>query len=143
MQFLFFGKIVAIGNENPAQMLEIVNEILSESDRVADVCDPLIDEVLADLEAESEYQSYLADPGKAGGDLEVDDVDDMDDIIQTMSEPGETQMSREEITDAIIDAYQRGDMDEVKRLESMLKESVDLSSFEAFVIRERKGFFNR
>jgi len=143
VQFLFFGKIVAIGNENPAQMLEIVNEILSESDRVADVCDPLIDEVLADLEAESEYQSYLADPGKAGGDLEVDDVDDMDDIIQTMSEPGETQMSREEITDAIIDAYQRGDMDEVKRLESMLKESVDLSSFEAFVIRERKGFFNR
>lgn len=133
VQFLFFGKIVAIGNEDPAQMLEIVNEILSESDRVASVCDPLIDEVLADLEAESEYQSHLADPGKAGEDLEADDVDDMDDIIQTMSYPGETQMSREEITDAIIDAYQRGDMDEVKRLESMLKESVDLSDFKAFI----------
>lgn len=132
VQFLFFGKIVTIGNDDPARMLEIVNEILSESDEVSELCDPIIDEVLADLEAESEYQDYTALPGDSEQSMGQSNVDDSDDIISRIGAPEEARMSREEITDAIIDAYERGDMETVRRLESMLKESVDIRDFTAF-----------
>ena len=133
VQFLFFGKIVTIGNEDPVKMLEIVNEILSESDAVGELCDPLIDEVLEDLAAESEYQRYAARPEDSEKDMGGSDAEDSDDIIPRIEAPEEAQMSRDEITDAIIDAYERGDMEAVRRLESMLKESVEVSDFTAFI----------
>jgi hypothetical protein len=103
VNFLFFGKIAMLGQEDASEMLTLVNAILSESSEAAEFCDPIINEVLDELNQEDEYQRSL------GGDEETEEV----------SRPQSTQqatLSQAEVTDAIIDAYEKGDMEEVARL---------------------------
>lgn len=110
LNFLFFGKIAMLGQEDAREMLSLVNEILTESPRAKELCAPLILAVIRDLEEEEEYQ-----------------------LSQKRTEPSSTAyvepaepstLSRDEISDAIIDAYSRGDIQEVERLRRLLGESL-------------------
>ena len=127
INFLFFGKIAMMGQENAKEMLDIVNAILSESPEATELCDPIIEEVLSDLNQEDEYQRSLA-----GGSQEERYEDEEEDETTTTGSK-ETQMSQDELNNAIINAYEEGDMEEVRRLRGLLGESQVLS-FQAWKI---------
>lgn len=102
VNFLFFGKIAMLGQEDAREMLTLVNAILSESSEAAELCDPIINEVLDDLNQEDEYQRSIA------GDTR--DEEEPTNLTQKKT------LSQEEVNDAIMDAYEKGDMEEVARL---------------------------
>lgn len=120
LNFLFFGKIAMMGQDDAREMLTLMNEILTESDRARELCDPIIREVIRDLEQEAEYQS-----SKGAASREIEDIDDEDEepTWSPSTELSRDDMTQDEINDAIIDAYTRGDMQEVERLRRMLGES--------------------
>jgi hypothetical protein len=91
-----------LGQEDASEMLTLVNAILSESSEAAELCDPIINEVLDDLNQEDEYQRSIA------GDTR--DEEEPTNLTQKKT------LSQEEVNDAIMDAYEKGDMEEVARL---------------------------
>jgi len=116
LNFIFFGKIAMLGQEDAREMLELVNAILSESPDAKELCDPLIKSALMDLEQEAEYQASKSSFDKPESTLSKD--------IEKIEEPSRPDMSKEELNNAIIDAYSRGDMEEVERLRKFLGESI-------------------
>lgn len=131
LNFLFFGKLVAIAREGDnKEFLRRINDILSENAKAIEDSDPLIEEALDDLEQEAKYQSELRGEGSDEtdvpyGELEYEEEEETSDYEPTDYErpPSGSQMSKDEIANAIIDAYQRGDMEEAQRLRAMLPES--------------------
>jgi hypothetical protein len=105
-----------LGQEDAREMLELVNAILSESPDAKELCDPLIKSALMDLEQEAEYQASKSSFDKPESTLSKD--------IEKIEEPSRPDMSKEELNNAIIDAYSRGDMEEVERLRKFLGESI-------------------
>jgi hypothetical protein len=124
VNFLFFGKIAMVGQEDAKEMLDIVNAILSESPEAIELCDPIIEEVLNDLNQEDEYQRSL----KGGNDYSSSDYEEEADEPEMEAPARKSNLSSQEINDAILDAYERGDMAEVARLrKEYLGESFNLS----------------
>lgn len=122
VNFLFFGKIAMLGQEDAKEMLDLVNAILSESSDAIELCDPIIEEVLNDLNQEDEYQRSL----QGGSQYGDSDYKETEDPTSTLSQ--DIKLSPEEVNNAILDAYEKGDMAEVKRLrKEYLGESVVLS----------------
>jgi len=134
MSFLFFGKLVAVAKEEPKRFLTMVNNILSDDSRSPSECSPLIEEALDDLEQEKQYQR------EKRGELDPRSEDyydeEEDDVTYPEEFPGYTGqstgdllkadasgMSKDEIANAIIDAYERGDTEEAERLRGLLPES--------------------
>lgn len=123
VNFLFFGKIAMLGQEDAKEMLDVVNAILSESPEAIELCDPIIEEVLNDLNQEDEYQRSL----KGGNDYTLSDYEEEDEEPE-MEMPSRLDLSQDEINNAIIDAHSRGDKAEVARLRrEYLGESFNLS----------------
>jgi hypothetical protein len=122
VNFLFFGKIAMLGQDNAKEMLDLVNAILSESPEAIELCNPIIEEVLNDLNQEDEYQRSLkGDTGYPSSNYEEEPDD-------SLNIPTRSNLSKEEVSNAIIDAYEKGDMEEVKRLrKEYLGESMILS----------------
>jgi len=116
LNFIFFGKIAMLGQEDAREMLELVNAILSESPDAKELCDPLIKSALMDLEQEAEYQASKSSFDKPESAPSKD--------IEKIEEPSRPDMSKEELNNAIIDAYSRGDMEEVERLRKFLGEAI-------------------
>jgi hypothetical protein len=111
VDYLFFNELAQLGQEDPKEFLDLVNGILSESKEADTECKPLIEKVLKSIDQEAEYQSWKR------GETEVKPE------FPAPTEPTQ-RMSKDEIADAIIDAYQRGDEEEVARLRRLLKESI-------------------
>ena len=135
VNFLFFGKLIAIAREGDAKdFLRRVNDILNENAKAKEDCDSLIEEVLEDLEQEARYQRGEVENEPAGYDYSYDDTDDEPEMEIPKASPrtGVEGMSKDEIADAIIDAYQRGDMEEADRLRGMLPESYRFPRFEEY-----------
>lgn len=105
VNFLFFGKIAMLGQDDAKEMLTLVNAILSESPEAVELCDPIIMEVLDDLNQEDEYQRSLT----RGEDSNREDT-------PIQRETAKAQMSQDEVMNAIMDAYEKGDMEEVAKL---------------------------
>jgi hypothetical protein len=145
LNFLFFGKLVAIAKEEPKKFLKIMNDILSENDEAVRKCAPIIEESLDDLEQEKQYQrEQRGDVDTRSDDYYEDDEDD-DEVTYPEEIPGYTgqstddllkadtsRMSKDEIANAIIDAYQRGDTEEAERLRGLLPESLRFPRFEEY-----------
>ena len=145
LNFLFFGKLVAIAKEEPKKFLKLMNDILSENDEAVRKCAPIIEETLDDLEQEKQYQrEQRGEVGPSSDDYYEDDEED-DEVTYPEEIPGYTgqstddllkadtsRMSKDEIANAIIDAYQRGDTDEAERLRGLLPESFRFPRFEEY-----------
>ena len=150
LNFIFFGKLVAISKEDRKEFLRIVNNILSENDEAVRECTSLIEESMEDIEQEARYQrgetenepadSYLEDEEDKEDDREVYYPEDFhsDDLPQNDI----SKMSRDEIANAIIDAYQNDDEAEIARLRRMLPESYRFPRFNDYskLFENRKRF---
>lgn len=140
VNFLFFGKLVAIAREGDTEdFLRRINDILSENAKAVEDCDPLIEEALEDLEQEGLYQAELRGEKPQDADYGYDeDNDDYDEPAEEetgeepTSAPNYSMMSQDEIANAIIDAYERGDEAEAQRLRKMLPESYRFPRFKEF-----------
>ena len=147
LNFIFFGKLVAISKEDPKEFLRIVNNILSENDEAVRECTSLIEDSMEDIEQEARYQRGETENEPADSYLE-DEEDDRevyypedfhsDDLPQNDI----SKMSRDEIANAIIDAYQNGDEAEIARLRRMLPESYRFPRFNDYskLFENRKRF---
>lgn len=139
LNFLFFGKIAMMGQEDAREMLTLMNAILSESDEARELCDPIIKEVISDLEQEAEYQQ-----SKGRADIPQEEYGEEEDE-ETPSwgsyepEPSRDDMTQDEINDAIIDAYSRGDMKEVERLRRLLGESLSFPRLTLRALFEKRS----
>jgi hypothetical protein len=132
LHWLFFGKLALM--QPASKMLEIINDILKKSmeegDVISRLADPVVKEVLEDLEGEKEYQR-----SKNSEDSEdEEDDEEYDDVSRTSTAPkgfednklkGKekdlSDLSRSEINSLIDDALDRGDFKEVKRLSDHLE----------------------
>ena len=145
LNFLFFGKLVAIAKEEPKKFLKIMNDILSENDEAVRKCAPIIEETLDDLEQEKQYQREQRGEMDTRSDDYYEDDEDDDEVTYPEEIPGYTgqstddllkadtsRMSKDEIANAIIDAYQRGDTEEAERLRGLLPESLRFPRFEEY-----------
>ena len=107
--WMVFGLLATAHQEDASQMLKIVYAVLIEDkSSIESLFYPIVEDSLRNLDAEGEYQRSIK-----GGDQQADSM--INDEPSTASEP-EEDLSPDEVNDAIIDAYSRGDMEEVKRL---------------------------
>jgi hypothetical protein len=103
INFLFFGKIAMLGQEDAKEMLTVVNAILSESEESIKLCNPIIEEVLSDLDQEEEYQrSQRGDTRQEAPEYTEDEEPEV------MSSGRDVELSQDEINDLIMDAYEKG-----------------------------------
>ena len=146
LNFIFFGKLVAISKEDPKEFLRIVNNILSENDEAVRECTSLIDDSMEDIEQEARYQRGETENEPANSYLE--DEDDREVYYPEDFPSGDlpqndiSKMSKDEIANAIIDAYQNGDEAEIARLRRMLPESYRFPRFNDYskLFENRKRF---
>lgn len=150
LNFIFFGKLVAISKEDPKEFLRIVNNILSENDEAVRECTSLIEDSMEDIEQEARYQrgeteneptdSYLEDEEDEEDDREVYYPEDFP--SGDLPQNDISKMSKDEIANAIIDAYQNGDEAEIARLRRMLPESYRFPRFNDYskLFENRKRF---
>ena len=146
LNFIFFGKLVAISKEDPKEFLRIVNNILSENDEAVRECTSLIEESMEDIEQEARYQRGETENEPADSYLE--DEDDREVYYPEDFPSGDlpqndiSKMSKDEIANAIIDAYQNGDEAEIARLRRMLPESYRFPRFNDYskLFENRKRF---
>jgi hypothetical protein len=135
LHWLFFGKLALI---QPAKkMLEIVNDILKKGmtgDEIRSrIADPLIKEILEDLEAEKEYQKSKETEEESEYEEDQDD-EDYDEKSRTAEAPKDfednklkgkerelSDLAPSEIEDLIDQALDRGDFKEVKKLSDHLE----------------------
>ena len=138
VNFLFFGKLAMMGQEDAREFLTLVNAILSESGEAEEMCDPIIRSVLQDLAAEDEYQASKNMPMGAEEVGAEDDVN-LDDLFGSEEGPA-PKMSKQEIQDAIDAALESGDFGEVERLTKLLGEGYRFPrlSFASILFEGRK-----
>ena len=122
LNYLFFNAISMIGQEEPRKMLEIVNAILSESAEAQELCDPLVRGAIKHLEQEEEYQSFKK--GQA-----APTYSETPEISEEPEEDDYGHLTKDELNDMIIDAYERNDMKEVERLRKMLGEALNITHY--------------
>jgi hypothetical protein len=137
INFLFFGKLAMMGQEDAREFLTLVNAILSESGEAEELCDPIIRSVLQDLAAEEEYQAY-----KGGASREPMGTEYQQSELPSYSKEDapETKMSKREIEQAIDNALDAGDFNEVERLSKLLGEGYTFPrlSFSSILLEKRK-----
>jgi hypothetical protein len=142
LNFIFFGKLVAISKEDPKEFLKIVNNILSENDEAVRECSSLIEDSMEDIEQEDLYQREKRGELDTRSDDYYEDDENDNEVTYPEDFPGYTgqstedllkantsKMSKDEIANAIIDAYQKGDDAEIARLRRMLPESYRFPRF--------------
>lgn len=147
LNFIFFGKLVAISKEEPKEFLRIVNNILSENDEAVRECTSLIEDSMEDIEQEARYQRGETENEPADSYLE-DEEDDRevyypeDFHSDDLPQDDISKMSKDEIANAIIDAYRNGDEAEIARLRRMLPESYRFPRFNDYskLFENRKRF---
>jgi len=146
LNFIFFGKLVAISKEDPKEFLRIVNNILSENDEAVRECTSLIDDSMEDIEQEARYQRGETENEPANSYLEDEDDREVyypeDFPSDDLQQNDISKMSKDEIANAIIDAYQNGDEAEIARLRRMLPESYRFPRFNDYskLFENRKRF---
>lgn len=110
--WMVFGLIATIHQEDAAKMLKIVYAVLSEDDSsIEELFYPVVEEALNNLSAEDEYQAARKQSYQEPTQTEPE----IEEEPESMFEPDE-DLSSDEVNDAILDAYSRGDMKEVERL---------------------------
>ena len=149
LNFIFFGKLVAISKEDPKEFLRIVNNILSENDEAVRECTSLIEDSMEDIEQEARYQRGETENEPADSYLEDEEDEDDREVYYPEDFPSDdlpqndiSKMSKDEIANAIIDAYQNGDEAEIARLRRMLPESYRFPRFNDYskLFENRKRF---
>lgn len=109
--WMVFGLLATIHQDDAAQMLKIVYAVLIEDEAdIESLFYPIVEDALNNLGAEEEYQAsqkqgYLTRSQEEPMSMETPEtrVEDED-------------LSSDEVNDAILDAYSKGDMAEVTRL---------------------------
>jgi hypothetical protein len=132
--WMVFGLIATIHQEDATEMLKIVYSVLVEDqDKIEKLFYPIIEDALNNLGAEEEYQSSKSRGEESQYSKPTDSMEPREE--PSMDFPTQRKdLSPEEVNDAIIDAYERGDMKEVERLrKEYLGESLTLS-YRAWVI---------
>jgi hypothetical protein len=131
LNFLFFGKLAMIGQEDASEFLTLVNAILSESAEADELCDPIILEAINDLSQEEEYQA------QKGGRMPHSEIEEPEEFELPTTH---SDMSKSEIRAAIDDALDSGDFAEVERLSKMLGEGFHFPriSFASLLLEKRK-----
>lgn len=110
--WMVFGLIATIHQEDAREMLKIVYAVLSEDESsIEELFYPVVEEALNNLSAEDEYQAAQ----KQGSPRPAQNEPEIEEEPESMFEPDE-DLSSDEVNDAILDAYSRGDMKEVERL---------------------------
>ena len=103
INFLFFGKIAMLGQEDAKEMLDLVNAILSESEESIKLCNPIIEDVLNDLDSEEEYQRSQRGEQRQEAPRYAEEEES-----EVISPRREVELSQNEINDLIMDAYEKG-----------------------------------
>lgn len=103
INFLFFGKIAMLGQEDAKEMLDLVNAILSESEESIKLCDPIIEDVLNDLDSEEEYQRSQRGESRQESPEYTEDEEP-----EVFSPSREVELSQNEINDLIMNAFDEG-----------------------------------
>lgn len=129
VNFRFFGKIAEIGQENASEFLKLVNEILSESAEAEEACSPIIVQVLRDIEAEAQYQEQ-----RSRGQYREMEAPAREEEPSRSEFSEYANLSKAELSDAIIDAYEEGDMEKVEALRKLLGESFGYHAFPRFTL---------
>lgn len=115
IDYLFFNEIAQLGTAEAKEMLELVNAILMGSREAERRCDPIIRKVLQDYDQREDYEAWSR--GERGDYSGAEEEEPEFNLPASR----EVEMTDDEISDAILDAYAKGDMAEVQRLERMLK----------------------
>jgi hypothetical protein len=112
--WMIFGLLATIHQDDATQMLSIVYAVLVEDKGdIEKLFYPIVEEALNNLDAEEEYQAAQ----KQGYSEPMQDEPEIEDELESTFEPNEDEdLSPDEVNDAILDAYSRGDMKEVERL---------------------------
>jgi hypothetical protein len=135
LYWMIFGKLATYRTDDRSQFLEVVYSVLIGSkSKIEELFYPIIEESLAALDSESEYQSRSSVPTQSREDapsqnLELEADDDPDEYysegpIEVAEDPLEN-LSKREIEALIDNALDAGDFKEVERLSKYLKESVN------------------
>jgi hypothetical protein len=124
LYWMVFGMIAAMGKEDPKEMLKVVHAVLTgDKKQIEDLFYPIIEEALNNLASHEEY---------GRGYEEEDDTPRYEtpapEIREEPEMRPEAEMSKDEIANAIIDAYMRGDEEEADRLrKKYIGEGLNLS----------------
>lgn len=111
--WMIFGLLATAHQDDATQMLKIVYAVLIEDqDKIEELFYPIVDEAISNLDAEEEYQSSKSMQTKP----EYSKPRDREEEPEISSQSARQDLSPDEVNDAIIDAYERGDMAEVSRL---------------------------
>lgn len=111
--WMIFGLLATAHQDDATQMLKIVYAVLIEDqDKIEELFYPIVDEAISNLDAEEEYQSSKSMQAKP----EYSKPKDREEEPEISSQSARQDLSPDEVNDAIIDAYERGDMAEVSRL---------------------------
>lgn len=102
INFLFFGKIAMLGQEDAKEMLDLVNAILSESEESIKLCNPIIEDVLNDLDSEEEYQRSQR------GEQRQESPEYTEDEEPEVYSPNKANLSQADINDLIMQAFDKG-----------------------------------
>lgn len=106
LYWMVFGMIASMGQEEPKEMLKVVYAVLIEDKSdIKRLFYPIVEEALKNL---GEQAEYMQEPKEESPRYEMPSA--------PASSTSDVEMSQEEIQDAIIDAYLRGDTDEADRL---------------------------
>lgn len=112
--WMVFGLIATIHQEDATQMLNIVYAVLAEDkEDIEKLFYPIVEDALNNLDAEEEYQAAQ----KQGYQEPAQISPEIEEEPESTFEPEEDEdLSPDEVNDAILDAYSKGDMKEVERL---------------------------
>ena len=112
--WMTYGLLATAHQEDPKSMLDIVYAVLIEDeDDIRALFYPIVEDAIKNLDAEEEYQS------SKGQEYSEPESRREESMLEDEPKPDisdEMDLSPDEVNDAILDAYSRGDMKEVERL---------------------------
>lgn len=114
MRMYVFGLMVAMDAQ---EFLDLMLEILKESDRAIELVQQLVNQVVASFD---EYESDEVEYG-----FEQDDDSDIDTVLQP-KEKGYADMTQRELQDLIDQYLDSGEFDKIEEIRPFLKESIDM-----------------
>jgi hypothetical protein len=131
--WMIFGLLSTAHQEDATDMLKIVYAVLIEDQEdIEELFYPIVEEAIRNLDAEEEYQSAQSRETEPRYSEPVSSEEPQEE--PEIELPARKNLSPDEVNDAIIDAYERGDMEEVARLRrEYLGEALTLS-YRAWVI---------
>ena len=111
--WMTYGLLATAHQEDASQMLKIVYAVLVEDqDSIEELFYPIVEDAIKNLDAEEEYQSSQRQDYREPAQI----ASEIEDEPESMFEPEEDDLSPDEVNDAILDAYSKGDMKAVERL---------------------------